>query len=192
MDIQKRMLIAEEAMGTFISALYGTEDWKNNPSMEDTAKRVAKMFFKDFCARKFTERPKMSCFVKEDASEGQLVSLGNIAFTSMCEHHFLPIYGKAYIGYIPKGKILGLSKFSRLVQWLAKCPSLQEKLTTEIGDSLVDLIGEDVVVILKARHDCCNLRGVADRDMITTTTYRSGVFLKDPETLKYFFETLKL
>ena len=103
---------------SFITELYGNEDWLTDPSMQDTAKRMAKMYMNEFCYAKFNKEPKMSIFPREGKAE-MLCHLGPISFVTMCEHHFLPIYGKAYVGYYPDENVLGLSKFCRLLHYMS-------------------------------------------------------------------------
>jgi len=101
----------------------------------------------------------------------------NISFYSNCEHHFVPIYGKAHVAYVSSGKVIGLSKLNRLVQYYAKRPQVQERLTNQIAEDLKQILGtEDVAVIIDAKHLCVSSRGIKDESSATVTSYYGGVF----------------
>ena len=101
----------------------------------------------------------------------------NITFYSNCEHHFVPIVGKAHVAYISSGKVIGLSKLNRIVQYFAKRPQVQERLTNQIGVELQQLMEtEDVAVIIDAKHLCVSSRGVKDDTSTTVTSFYGGVF----------------
>ena len=101
----------------------------------------------------------------------------NITFYSNCEHHFVPIFGKAHIAYISSGKVIGLSKLNRIVQYFSQRPQVQERLTNQIGRELVEILGtEDVAVILDAKHLCVSSRGIKDDTSSTVTAYYGGAF----------------
>ena len=101
----------------------------------------------------------------------------DITFYSNCEHHFVPIIGKAHVAYISSGKVIGLSKLNRIVQYYAKRPQVQERLTQQIANDLRTVLGtEDVAIIIDAKHLCVSSRGVKDDTSSTVTTYYGGVF----------------
>lgn len=101
----------------------------------------------------------------------------NIQFRSMCEHHFVFFTGKCFIAYLPKERVMGLSKFSRIVQYCAKKPQLQERLTTDIVTMLEKKLGTtDIAVFIEAQHLCCTHRGVEDPDVTTVTSHLGGAF----------------
>ena len=101
----------------------------------------------------------------------------DITFYSNCEHHFVPIIGKAHVAYISSGKVIGLSKLNRIVQYYAKRPQVQERLTNQIGEDLKQILNtEDVAVIIDAKHLCVSSRGVKDDTSATVTTFYSGQF----------------
>jgi GTP cyclohydrolase I len=113
----------------------------------------------------------------------------DITFFSHCEHHFVPIYGKAHVAYISNGNVIGLSKINRIVQYFAKRPQVQERLTVQIGNELKNALGtDDVAVIMDADHMCVSSRGVNDTSSSTVTSFYSGQFEHDQkrnEFLKY-------
>ena len=104
----------------------------------------------------------------------------NILVQSTCEHHFLPIYGKAHVAYIPNKKVVGLSKLNRIVQYYCKRPQVQERLTTQIANELIDKLDtKDVAVYIDAKHMCVSSRGIKDISSSTVTSYFSGQFKKE-------------
>lgn len=121
----------------------------------------------------------------------EIITVKDIVFSSLCEHHILPFFGQVSIGYIPNGKILGLSKFPRLVETLAKKLHLQERLTKEIADAINKYLNpKGVVVIIEASHSCMSLRGVKSFASKTKTMYTLGVF-KEDNHLNNFMSLIK-
>ena len=123
---------------------------------------------------------------------GEMLVEKNIVVYSTCEHHLLPIVGRAHVGYISNGKVLGLSKMNRIVEYYAKRPQVQERLTLQIVQEMQRALGtEDVACIIDAKHLCVNSRGIEDIDSSTVTAEFGGKF-KDPEVRKEFLEYIKL
>ena len=146
-------------------------------SLQGTPHRVAKMFVQEiFSGLNPANKPKISVFDNSYQYDKMLVE-ANISFNSTCEHHFLPIVGKAHIGYVSSGKVIGLSKLNRIVQYYAKRPQVQERLTMQIAEDLkAALETEDVAVIIDAKHLCVSSRGVQDESSATVTTSFNGAF----------------
>ena len=120
---------------------------------------------------------KSALFEEEYGSRGQMVVVKDIEFYSFCEHHILPFFGKAHIGYIPNGRVTGLSKLARLVDAFARRLQLQERLTAEICESLqASLDAQGVIVVIESRHLCMQMRGVEKQGAVTTTSSYRGVF----------------
>lgn len=116
----------------------------------------------------------------------------DISFYSMCEHHLLPFYGKVYIGYIPDGKVAGLSKLVRTVEVYARRPQIQEKLTSDIADSIMEYLKpKGVIVKIEAEHMCMSMRGVSKPGTTTVTYVSRGIFENDSELRETFFELIK-
>ena len=114
---------------------------------------------------------------------GQMLVEKDITFYSNCEHHFVPIIGKAHVAYISSGQVIGLSKLNRIVQYYAKRPQVQERLTNQIGTDLQELLAtDDVAVIIDAKHLCVSSRGIKDDTSSTVTSFYGGEF-KKPEKL---------
>lgn len=118
---------------------------------------------------------KSALFEEEYGSRGQMVVVKDIEFYSFCEHHILPFFGKAHIGYIPNGRVTGLSKLARLVDAFARRLQLQERLTAEICESLqASLDAQGVIVVIESRHLCMQMRGVEKQGAVTTTSFLYG------------------
>ncbi len=148
-------------------------------SLKGTPNRVAKMYIKEiFSGLNPINKPKVALFDNKYKYNQMLVEK-NITFYSNCEHHFVPIIGKAHIAYISSGKVIGLSKLNRIVQYYAKRPQVQERLTNQIAVELQNILStEDVAVIIDAKHLCVSSRGIKDDTSTTVTAFYGGVFNK--------------
>ncbi len=155
-------------------------------SLQGTPRRVAKMFVKEaFSGLNPANRPTSRLFENKYNYDQMLVEK-DITFYSHCEHHFVPIYGKAHVAYFSAGKVIGLSKINRFVQYFAKRPQVQERLTVQIGRELERVLGTpDVAVVIDANHMCVASRGVSDTNSKTGTAYFSGKF-KDENVKREF------
>ncbi|WP_027003981.1 GTP cyclohydrolase I FolE [Hugenholtzia roseola] len=158
-------------------------------SLSGTPHRVAKMYVKEiFQGLNPKNKPDVKLFENKYAYERMLVEK-DITFFSNCEHHFVPIYGKVHVAYIPNGKVVGLSKINRLVDYYARRPQVQERLTNQIAQELrQSLETEDVAVIVDAYHMCVSSRGVQDVNSSTVTAAYFGKFKEESlrsEFLKY-------
>jgi GTP cyclohydrolase I len=161
----------------------------NDDSLKGTPKRVAKMYIKEiFSGLNPANKPAMALFENKYKYNEMLVEK-NISFYSSCEHHFVPIMGKAHVAYISNGKVIGLSKLNRLVEYFAKRPQVQERLTMQIGKDLQKVLGtEDVAIVIDAKHLCVASRGVEDDTSSTITAFYGGAFKEEQkknEFLKY-------
>ena len=161
-------------------------------SLKGTPHRVAKMYIKEiFQGLNPANKPKMALFENKYKYNEMLVEK-NISFYSNCEHHFVPIMGKAHVSYISKGQVIGLSKLNRLVQYYAKRPQVQERLTMQIGQDLQKILGtQDVAVVIDAKHLCVASRGVEDDASSTVTAFYGGAF-KQEERKTEFLRYLEL
>jgi GTP cyclohydrolase I len=161
-------------------------------SLRGTPKRVAKMYVKEiFNGLNPANKPKMALFENKYKYNEMLVEK-NISFYSNCEHHFVPIMGKAHIAYISNGNVVGLSKLNRLVDYFAKRPQVQERLTMQIAKELQkDLGTDDVAVLIDAKHLCVASRGVEDDTSSTVTAFYGGKF-KDEKVREEFLRYLGL
>ena len=161
-------------------------------SLKGTPKRVAKSFVNElFMGLNPANLPKASTF-ENNYNYGEMLVEKNITLYSTCEHHLLPIVGKAHIAYISSGTVVGLSKMNRIVDYFAKRPQVQERLTIQIVKELQGVLKtEDVACVIDAKHLCVNSRGIRDIDSSTVTSEFGGVF-KNTETRREFLDYIKL
>jgi GTP cyclohydrolase I len=159
-------------------------------SLKDTPKRVAKMFITEhFKGLNPANKPNLTLF-ENKYNYKQMVIEKDISFYSNCEHHFVPIIGKAHIGYISSGTVVGLSKLNRIVDYFAKRPQVQERMTIQIAHELLDALKtEDVAVVIEAKHLCVSSRGIKDDTSLTTTSALFGKFL-DMDTRSEFIRLI--
>lgn len=155
-------------------------------SLSDTPNRVAKMYVMEiFSGLKPENKPEISLFENKYGYKRMLVEK-DITLYSNCEHHFVPIIGKAHVAYIPGKQVIGLSKLNRLVQYYAKRPQVQERLTIQIAEALKEILQhDDVAVLIEAGHLCVASRGINDTNSITTTAEYCGQFKN--ETIRQEF-----
>lgn len=149
----------------------------NDDSLKGTPKRVAKMYVQEiFNGLDPANKPKVALFDNKYQYNQMLVEK-DITFYSNCEHHFVPIFGKAHVAYISNGKVIGLSKLNRIVQYFGKRPQVQERMTMQIAKELQKVLQtEDVAVIIDAKHLCVSSRGVQDNNSATVTSFYGGKF----------------
>ena len=166
----KIALLFEEIMD--VMGLDLTDD-----SLKGTPDRVAKMYIDEiFSGLNPENKPKIALFDNKYQYNQMLVEK-DITFYSNCEHHFVPIIGKAHVSYISSGKVIGLSKLNRIVQYYAKRPQVQERLTNQIAEELKGILGtDDVAVIIDAKHLCVSSRGIKDDTSATVTAFYGGAF----------------
>jgi GTP cyclohydrolase I len=164
----------------------------SDDSLKGTPKRVAKMYIKEiFSGLNPANKPAMALFENKYKYNEMLVEK-NITFYSNCEHHFVPIMGKAHLAYISNGKVIGLSKLNRLVEYFAKRPQVQERLTMQIARELQQVLGtEDVAIVIDAKHLCVASRGVEDDTSSTITAFYGGKF-KEEKRKEEFLRYLEL
>jgi GTP cyclohydrolase I len=160
-------------------------------SLSGTPRRVAKMFVNEIFSGLHPDRkPSISLFENKFGYRQMLVEK-NIKVQSFCEHHFLPIQGVAHIAYIANRNVIGLSKLNRIVEYYAKRPQVQERLTVQIASELKKVLGtEDVAVYIDAKHMCVEMRGVEHHGCTTVTTEYSGKFLNE-QTRNEFLQAIK-
>ncbi|GGK45443.1 MULTISPECIES: GTP cyclohydrolase I FolE [Flavobacteriaceae] len=146
-------------------------------SLKGTPKRVAKMYIEEiFSGLNPENKPKIALFENKYKYNQMLVEK-NIQFYSNCEHHFVPIFGKVHVAYVSSGKVIGLSKINRIVQYFANRPQVQERLTNQIALELASILEtDDIAVIIDAKHLCVASRGIKDDSSATVTSYYGGIF----------------
>tara|TARA_R110002072_G_scaffold302994_1_gene490849 strand:- start:1319 stop:1993 length:675 start_codon:yes stop_codon:yes gene_type:complete len=162
-------------------------------SLKGTPHRVAKMYVKEvFSGLNPKNKPVAKLFENKYKYNEMLVEK-DITVHSHCEHHFVPIYGKAHVAYISNGSVIGLSKINRIVQYFSQRPQVQERLTMQIGNELKEALGtDDVAVIIDAYHMCVSSRGVKDTQSSTVTSFYSGKFEKDEQSRNEFIQYINL
>lgn len=182
-DSQKKKVIAyhfSEIMKTMGLDL-------KDDSLKGTPNRVAKMFVDEiFSGLDPKNKPKVSLFENKYQYNEMLLEK-DISFYSNCEHHFVPIIGKAHVAYKSSGKVIGLSKINRIVQYFARRPQVQERLTNQIADELKNILEtEDIAVLIYAKHLCVASRGIKDDTSETFTAYYGGDFQKNTTKTELF------
>jgi len=187
-DTEKIALITEDVKHILETLGMDLQD----DSLKGTPLRVAKMFVKEiFSGLDPQRKPKASTF-ENKYKYGEMLVEKNITVYSTCEHHLLPIVGKAHVAYISRGTVIGLSKMNRLVDHYAKRPQVQERMTMQIVQELQKALNTpDVACVIDAKHLCVNSRGIRDIDSSTVTSEFGGAF-KDPQTKREFLDYIKL
>ncbi|MDR0684102.1 MAG: GTP cyclohydrolase I FolE [Spirochaetaceae bacterium] len=157
----------------------------------DTPDRVARMYAEIFSG--LGEDPKIHMRTFFNIEHDEMVLVKDISFFSMCEHHFLPFFGKVSVAYIPKnGRVTGLSKLARIVDCIARRPQLQERLTSSVADTIMECLEpEGVAVVVDAEHMCMSIRGVKKPGARTVTSAVRGVFRNDTRTRNEVFALIK-
>ena len=182
---------AAEHYGRYMTAL--GFDWKNDPNSEDTPIRVAKAFVNDLAEGVYSDPPKITAFDNIDKYDG-IVFQGNIKLHSLCSHHHLPFIGNAHVAYLPSvhGKVIGLSKLNRIVEFYARRHQVQENLTMQIHDHIHKECTQNigVAVMIEANHMCACVRGVK-HDSIMKTAKLSGKFKDTDRAREEFYNFIR-
>ena len=162
----------------------------DDDSLRDTPTRVAKMYVDEICKGLREDTfPKMT--MVENKFGSSMVTEANITMNSLCEHHFVTICGYAHISYIPKDKVIGLSKMNRLVDYFGSRPQVQERLTEQIQLKMCELLGvENVAVVIDGVHFCVRSRGIKDSSSVTRTTALGGLYKSDSKVREEFFSSI--
>jgi len=184
-DLDALQAEVETAMQSVLEAL--VIDTENDHNTQETAKRVAKMFIRETFGGRYVPAPRVTAF--PNMGYKGLYTSGPISVRSTCAHHFQNIVGKCWIGIVPNGEVIGLSKFNRIVHHIAERPQIQEEMTTEIANALQEHAKTDnIAVVLKAEHHCMTHRGVKEHESDMTTSVMSGQFMDDPTLRKEFYD----
>lgn len=161
-------------------------------SLKGTPKRVAKMFVQEIFGGLDPERKPSASTFDNKYQYGEMLVEKNIVVYSTCEHHFLPIVGRAHVAYISKGRVIGLSKMNRIVDYYAKRPQVQERMTKQVVAALQEALGtEDVACVIDAKHLCVNSRGIRDIESSTVTAEFGGAF-QNEEKKRDFLDYINL
>lgn len=177
----------EEAMRRILAAI--GED-PEREGLAETPQRVARMYAEIFQGLGKDPREELRRVFVEDGHQ-EMVMVRDINFYSMCEHHFLPFYGLSHIAYLPDGTVTGLSKLARLVEGFARRPQMQERLTTQLAEALMETLHpRGALVVVEARHLCMEMRGVGKPGSVTQTSAVRGLFKSSPATRAEAFSLL--
>ena len=170
--------------------LEGIGEDKNREGLIETPDRIARMYEEIFAGLyENAEEPLSKTFTSDNH---EMVIEKDIVFYSTCEHHFMPFYGKAHVAYIPNGKVVGLSKLARTVEVYAKRPQLQEQLTSQIADALMECLEpQGAMVMIEAEHTCMTMRGVKKPGSKTVTFVCRGAFEENEKLQNQFFTLVK-
>ena len=192
-DEEKLSMIEEAAIhyGNYMTAL--GFDWSVDPNSAETPIRAAKAFVNDLASGVYNEPPKITAFDNVDGYDG-IVFQGNITLHSFCSHHHLPFIGHAHVAYLPtpNGKVIGLSKLNRIVEFYARRPQVQENLTMQVHDHIHDVCEENigVAVSIEADHMCACVRGVKHNSTMKTAKL-SGAFKKTARAKEEFYNFIR-
>ena len=178
---------AAEAEAAVRTLLRWAGDDPDREGLHDTPARVVRSYRELFAGYETDPRAYLAKTFQEVDAYDQLVVLRDIPFVSCCEHHMLPVIGKAHIGYLPRGRVVGISKLARVTHGFARRLQIQEKMTAEIGRAIEEVLQPfGVGVVVEAEHSCMTLRGVNTRGSRLSTSYLSGVVRDDARTREEF------
>ena len=167
-------------------------DREKDHNTKDTPSRMAKMYIDELMEGNYSEPPKITTFPNEKSMDEMVIS-GPIKLDSLCSHHILPIAGNAFIGYIPGEKVIGISKFSRIVRYFSRRLQIQEEMTQQIADYIEQLMEpKGLIVVVKARHYCEIARGVREENIYMITSSVKGSFKHNPASRKEFFDLIAI
>lgn len=188
-DITNLQSEVEEKMQAVLGAL--VIDTENDHNTNETAKRIAKMFMREVFAGRYDPMPKVTDFPNAKHLD-EIYTLGPITVRSACSHHMVPITGRLWIGVLPSDRVIGISKFVRLANWVMARPQIQEEATVQLADIIESMINpKGLAVVVEATHQCMTWRGVRESDTKMTTSVMRGVFLDKPECRSEFFRLIK-
>lgn len=173
--------------------LEGIGEDPSREGLQETPDRIARMYAEIFSGMDEDAKTHLTkTFSVEDSSRSGIVLEKDVTFYSMCEHHFMPFYGKAHIAYIPNGKVVGLSKLARTVEVFGKRPQIQEQMTNQIADAVMKYLSpKGVMVMLEAEHMCMTMRGIKKPGSKTATIAVRGEFRVDTSLQNTFFQMLQ-
>ena len=166
-------------------------DTKYDHNTIETAQRVAKMYLNEVFKGRYHKKPKVTDFPNAKNLD-QIYTVGAISVRSACSHHLVPIIGKCWIGVIPSDRVIGLSKFNRIVDWVMSRPQIQEEAAIQLADTIEKLIKpKGLAVIIKAKHQCMTWRGVKDNDTEMVTSVMRGIFRETAEARSELMDLFK-
>ena len=188
-EIEHLQAEVEEKVKSLLQAL--VIDTENDHNTQETAKRIAKMYLKEVFAGRYDAQPKITDFPNAKSLD-QVYTLGPITVRSACSHHMVPITGRCWIGILPSDRVIGISKFVRLANWVLARPQIQEEATVQLADIIEDLIKpKGLAVVIEATHQCMTWRGVKESETKMNTSVMRGAFREESETRAEFFRLIK-
>lgn len=165
-------------------------DTQKDHNTQETAKRVAKMYIKEVFKGRYEKMPKVTDFPNAKDLD-QVYTIGPITVRSACSHHLVPILGKCWVGVLPSDRVIGISKFVRLCEWVMARPQIQEEATVQLADIIEKMIKpKGLAVVVQATHECMTWRGVKENDVAMTTSVMRGSFRDKPETREEFLKLI--
>lgn len=185
----------EEELATSFETVLETLviDIYDDPNSKDTARRLAKMYLHEIMRGRYYPQPEVTTFPNEGENKYSGLLVVRAEIKSICAHHHQPVKGVAYIGIIPNGRVMGLSKYTRIAQHCAQRGTLQEELCNDIAKEIMKVTEcRDVAVHLGAEHGCCTNRGINAHSSLTQTTVLFGQFMTEPGVKEEFFDNIKL
>ena len=166
-------------------------DTKNDHNTKETAQRVAKMYLNEVFKGRYYKQPKVTDFPNAKKLD-EIYTVGAISVRSACSHHLVPIIGKCWIGVIPSDRVIGLSKFNRITDWVMSRPQIQEEAAIQLADTIEGLIKpKGLAVIVKAKHQCMTWRGVKDNETEMVTSVMRGIFRETAEARSELMDIFK-
>lgn len=181
---------AEKIAGHFAEIMRVLELDLEDPHLRETPARVGRMYLEIFRGLSEQSEPNITCFPNDDGYDNMVI-VRDIEFFSVCSHHMIPFFGKAHIAYIPGERIVGLSKIARMVEFYARRPQLQERLTEQVIDFLEEKLAPiGAIAVLEARHLCMEMRGVEKPGALTTTSALRGCF-NEPRVRQEFLDLIR-
>ena len=179
----------EKGMQSVLDALL--IDTSKDHNTQETAKRVAKMYVREVFAGRYEKAPKITDFPNAKELD-QIYAIGPITIRSACSHHFVPITGKLWIGILPSDRVIGISKFVRLANWIMSRPHIQEEASIMLADELQKRINpKGLALVMDAQHQCMTWRGVKETSTTMTTSIMRGVFRDIPEARAEFMKLIE-
>jgi GTP cyclohydrolase I len=179
----------EKGLSSVLSSL--VIDTENDHNTQETAKRVAKMYLREVFGGRYVKRPDVTDFPNAKNLD-QLYTVGPITVRSACSHHMCPIQGHAWVGVIPSERVIGLSKFTRLAEWVMARPQIQEEAVVQLADLIESLIKpRGLAVVVKATHSCMTWRGVKDTGTTMTTSVMRGLLRNEPAARAEFMALIE-
>ena len=166
-------------------------DTENDHNTQETAKRIAKMYVREVFHGRYQPMPAVTDFPNAKHLD-EVYTLGPITVRSGCSHHMVPIMGKAWVGVLPSERVIGISKFIRLVEWIMARPQIQEEATVQVADLIERLINpKGLAIVVRAQHQCMTWRGVRETETSMTTSVMRGVFLTNPAARSEFLKLIE-